>query len=245
MSPSPLNNTFSLHTIGLVHSPFKEKFGIPRQSGLVPSVHGHIALIPPYSAADTVRGLEQFSHLWVTFVFHQHVNRDWSALVRPPRLGGNEKVGVYASRSTFRPNMLGQSVVKLESVEIHKGQAKIKISGFDLMDQTPVLDIKPYIPYNDAIEGATGGFAATAPRPMLDVVFKELAEAKCRRLENESRPKLHALIREVLIQDPRPAYRKQEPAGRIYGVRLFDLDVRFSIDQDIATVLDIHHQDAD
>ena len=234
-----MTDSFQFSTIGRIHSPFKEKFGIPRQSGLSPSVRGEIQLLPPCDTPDTVRGLERFSHLWVIFVFHQHIEREWSPLVRPPRLGGNKKVGVFASRSTFRPNMIGQSIVKLEGIETQAGRTRIHISGFDLLDGTPVLDIKPYIPYNDAVDGASGGFAPSAPDQVLDVLFSAEAERKCRQLENQQRPNLQNLISEILCLDPRPAYRRDESEERIYGVRLFDLNVRFRVHDKVAKVVDI------
>lgn len=234
-----MSQTFQFQAIGHIHSPFKEKFGIPRQSGLASSASGTLELLPPYDHVDSVRGLERFSHIWVIFVFHKHLDRDWSALVRPPRLGGNDKAGVFASRSPYRPNMIGQSVVKLDAIRSESGHANLSISGFDLLDGTPVLDIKPYIPYNDALPGASGGFAPTAPDIVLDVVFSPQAEAQCQQLEGEQHPKLRQLISEVLCLDPRPAYRRAEVSDRVYGIRLYDVDVRFRVDGCHAEVVEI------
>lgn len=232
-----MSNIFHVQTIGRIHSPFKEKFGIPRQSGLSPSASGTLELLLPCDNVDAVRGLEKFSHIWVIFVFHHHLDREWSPLVRPPRLGGNQKVGVFASRSTFRPNMIGQSVVKLDSIVAENGRVSLNISGFDLLDGTPVLDIKPYIPYNDAVQEASSGFAPSAPDRVLEVVFSQNANEESLLLEGVTRPNLRHLIVEVISLDPRPAYRRNEPAGRIYGVKLFDLDIRFRIENDVAEVL--------
>lgn len=234
-----MHDSFEFKAIGHIHSPFKEKFGIPRQSGLTPSAKGKIELHTPYNHMDTVRGLERFSHIWVTFVFHQHLERDWSALVRPPRLGGNKKVGVFASRSTFRPNMIGQSVIQLESIGVENGVASLNISGLDLLDGTPVLDIKPYIPYNDALSDASSGFAPHAPDQVLKVEFSSVAAAQCHTLENRDRPHLGQLISEMVSLDPRPAYKKDESSARMYGVCLFDVNVQFSIQGDRATITDI------
>lgn len=225
--------------IAIIDSPFKEKFGIPRQSGLAPSAVGKVRLVPPYDQADAVRGLENFSHLWLLFLFDQHMDRDWTPLIRPPRLGGNEKIGVFASRSTFRPNMIGQSVVKLESVETRNGEVCLTVSGIDLLDQTAIIDIKPYVPYSDALPDADGSFARLAPEAGFDIHIPNDVSADVERFETDQRPNLRALIIEVLQQDPRPAYRKGKQEERIYGVKLFDLDIRFFVSNKVITVAEI------
>lgn len=219
---------FELDTLGLIHSPYKEKFAIPRQPGLVTSSTARLELLPPYNQADTVRGLEQFSHLWLSFVFHQTMDQGWHPTVRPPRLGGNERVGVFATRSTFRPNPLGLSVVPLLGVTLERGGVWLELGAVDLLDGTPIVDIKPYIPYADSLPQARGGFAPEAPGDLLTVHFSPEAEAALAH-HQRSLPQLRQFIGEVLAQDPRPAYKKGKADEKEYGVRLFDLNVRFRI----------------
>ena len=220
--------------IGTISSPFKEKFGIPRQSLLAPANLCKLVLISPYDQADCVRSLESFSHVWVQFVFHQTAARGWSALVRPPRLGGNRKVGVFASRSTHRPNSLGLSLVELVSIDLQAG-VSLTLRGADLLDGTPVLDIKPYIPFVEAQPQARADFI-DGPPPCLPVQWSPLALQHLAALPNPPNA-LVALIEQVLSQDPRPAYQ-HDPARR-YGIRLFDLDVHFQIDYDQVVVTEI------
>lgn len=217
-----MDSEIKLKPIGIIRSCFTDKFGIPRQPGLVKSATATLELVPPYNTAEAVRGLEEFSHVWIIFVFHQSVSESWKATVRPPRLGGNERVGVFASRSNFRPNPLGLSVVKLLSV---KGTS-LKLGGGDFLDGTPVLDIKPYIPYGDSIPEAKGAFAGSAPEPVNLVVFDPEVERKLSVLENEQRPALKQLIGDMLSYNPRPAYQDDAP-GRIFGTTVFDLEVRW------------------
>ena len=225
---------FSFAPIGVIHSPFKEKFGIPRQPDLAPHAVVTLELLPPYNQADCVRGLESFSHLWITFVFHETSARGWQPLVRPPRLGGNAKVGVFASRSTHRPNPLGLSLVRLAGIDTSQGVC-LTLLGTDLLDQTPVLDIKPYIPFVEAQPNARGGFAE-APPPTLEVCWSQQARQDLAAL-NTPPADLSQLIEEVLAQDPRPAY--QNTPERIYGVRLYRYNVRFRIVGQRAEVLEI------
>ncbi len=224
MNPPSASNadTFALSPIGRIESDYPDKFGIPRQPGLAPAAHARLVLLPPYDDPLSVRGLEAFSHLWLTFVFHHSPER-WSPLVRPPRLGGNAKVGVFASRSTHRPNRLGLSLVELKGIDISQGGVALALSGHDLLDGTPVLDIKPYLPWAEARHDARAGFAPAAP-PQCPVDFS--AEAEAILAKREDAASLRALIGQVLAQDPRPAYRKGAES-RIYGVRLRDVDVRF------------------
>ncbi len=211
---------FSFDPIGTIHSCYGEKFGIPRQPGLVKSATATLEL--PRNMLDAVRGLEGFSHLWIVFVFHQSMRDEWKATVRPPRLGGNERVGVFASRSNFRPNPIGLSVVELLKIE----GCVLTLGGGDFLDGTPVLDIKPYIPYADRIPGATGAFAGTAPEPVNHVEFTPGAERAVQALENPKRPALRQLVCDMLAFNPRPAYQTDDPE-RVYGTRLFDLEVRW------------------
>jgi len=222
---------FNLPAIGVVHSCYKEKFGIPRQPGLAPASTGIIRLLPPYNLPDAVRGLEENSHIWVQFVFHQCLRDEWKPTVRPPRLGGNERLGVFATRATFRPNPLGLSVVKLEKVEIRYGEVLIHISGLDLVEGTPVLDIKPYIPYVDKVESAKSAFAAEAPvaHPVSWRPEAELALERYIKSHDEKCGDFKALIEQVLQQDPRPAYRHGKSEEKVYGIRLFEADIRFQV----------------
>ena len=220
-------NNFQFSAIGVVHSPYREKFGIPRQPGLA-AVDAVIELLTPYASTDAVHGLEQFSHLWLTFVFHA-VQREWKPLVRPPRLGGNEKIGVFATRSTHRPNPIGLSVVELLRVDVNQG-VRIHIRGADLLDGTPILDIKPYIPYADSIADARAGYAQSSPQRLavewhLDAVNINIDGATKR------------MIADVLSLDPRPAY--QHEPERIYGMHISDFNVRFRIDARAVQVLAI------
>jgi tRNA-Thr(GGU) m(6)t(6)A37 methyltransferase TsaA len=229
--------TYQFDVIGIVHSPYSEKFGIPRQPGLVTAGQATLELLPPYNRAEAVKGLESFSHIWLTFVFHGIKREQWRPTVRPPRLGGNQRLGVFATRSTHRPNPLGLSVVELAGVDCSAGKVVLRLKGADLLDGTPVLDIKPYIPYVDSVPEARGGFASEAPATRLKVVFSEKAAGQC-RAQSGRYPALDMLIREVLAQDPRPAYRaKKEGEGRVYGVGLYDLNIRFQVNGDCAEVV--------
>ena len=214
-----------LQIIGTVHSCYKEKFGIPRQPGLVTEAKGWIELLPPYNKEEMVRGLEGYSYLWVNFVFHQTKELGWSPMVRPPRLGGNAKVGVFASRSMFRPNPIGLSVVKLEEVDCSQG-VKIKISGMDLVDGTPVIDIKPYVPYVDSVADAKGGFAPEAPAADCEVVFSEEADMQIKKIQGRYDADIGLLIKQILQINPAPAYKSEE-VGREYGMKLLDFDLKW------------------
>jgi tRNA-Thr(GGU) m(6)t(6)A37 methyltransferase TsaA len=227
-------NPFEFNAIGTIRSCYTDKFGIPRQPGLVKSATATLGLIPPYNQPEALRGLEDFSHLWIIFIFHQTAVHDWKATVRPPRLGGNERVGVFASRSNFRPNPIGLSVVELLAVE----ETTLKLGGGDFLDGTPVLDIKPYIPYSDCIPDATGAFANEAPQPGNRVVFTPKVNAAFQALETDARPALRQLVSDMLAFNPRPAYQNDEP-GRMYGTRIFDLDVRWKHECNIVTVMEI------
>lgn len=164
-------SAFQFAQIGVIRSPYKEKFAVPRQPGLVKHGGGELHLLPPYNQADAVRGLEAFSHLWVLFVFHQTMEGGWRPTVRPPRLGGNARMGVFATRSTFRPNPIGMSLVKLKGVRCHKDQVILQLGSLDLVDGTPVVDIKPYLPFAEALPDASASYAQQAPQAEMTVSF--------------------------------------------------------------------------
>lgn len=229
---------FTFTPIGIIHSPFKEKFGVPRQPGIAPAVRATLELLPPYDRDEALEGLAGFSHVWIVFVFHATADQGWNPTVRPPRLGGNTRVGVFASRSTFRPNPIGLSVVELAGCGREDGRLLLHLRGADLIDGTPVLDIKPYVPYVDSIPNASGGFAAGAPEVRLAVRFTTEAEAQA-AARAEEYPQLRELITQVLGADPRPAYREDEPAERIYGMRLLDFDLRWRVEEGVAVVVEL------
>ncbi|TQV73991.1 tRNA (N6-threonylcarbamoyladenosine(37)-N6)-methyltransferase TrmO [Aliikangiella marina] len=228
---------FQFDTIGVVHSPFKQKFAIPRQPGLS-NAKASIEMLAPYNDPQALLGIEQFSHLWLSFIFHQNISKGWSPLVRPPRLGGNQKIGVFATRSSFRPNPVGLSVVRFERLRQSDEQLFIDIEGVDLLDQTPIIDIKPYIPYADSLSDATGGFAHDSPSPLLSVIFSAEAQSQLDRFEQRY-PDLRKLIDQVLSQDPRPAYKKDKIDNKVYAVSLYDFDIRWQVDNSTCQVLEI------
>jgi tRNA-Thr(GGU) m(6)t(6)A37 methyltransferase TsaA len=225
-----------LQPIGILHSPYREKFIVPRQPRLVDAVRAELHLTPPYNRAEAVRDLEQFSHLWLIFLFHQSMAHGWQATVRPPRLGGNRRIGVFASRSPFRPNPIGLSAVALTAVRQTDHGPILELTGVDLVDGTPVLDIKPYLPYSDAIDQATGGFAELAPAAAMPVDFSASARQQLARLA-EGYPQLQQLIVELLAADPRPAYRRARQDDREYGALLYDFNIRWKIVAGTALVL--------
>jgi len=214
-------DVFSFTPIGHLATPFPDKFGIPRQPSLAPHAIGSLRLLPPFDRPEAVRGLETFSHVWLTFVFHQTAD-GWSPTVRPPRLGGNKRVGVFASRAPYRPNPIGLSLVELAGVETVDGVV-LRFRGVDLVDGTPILDIKPYIPFVESLPQARGGFV-DGPPPRLAVHWSPQAEAACSAAQQKY-PDLHWLIEEVLAQDPRPAYA--DDPQRQYGVRLYEFDIKW------------------
>lgn len=228
------NKSITCNYIGHVASPFKEKFAIPRQPGLVDAAQGKVMLTGDANNAELVKELEQFSHIWLLFVFHGTQAQGWKPLVRPPRLGGNKKIGVLATRSTFRPNPIGMSVVKLLHVEVINKRVTLHISGIDLLDQTPIIDIKPYIPYSDALPGANAGFAQTQPNNNLAVMFSKAAQLSLIQFEQEY-PRLGQLIEQVLAQDPRPAYKQDKMDDKTYGMTLYDLNIEWQM-QDLVSL---------
>lgn len=233
---------FTFPPIGIIHSPFKEKFGVPRQPGIASAAWATLVLLPPYDRDETLEGLAGFSHVWVVFVFHATADQGWHPTVRPPRLGGNARVGVFASRSTFRPNPIGLSVVELAGFGRENGKLVLHLRGADLIDGTPVLDIKPYVPYADSIAHARGGFADSAPETQLAVRFTAEAEAQLAAREAQyphQHPQLRELIAQVLAVDPRPAYRDDAAVERVYGMRLLDFDLRWRVEGASAVVVEL------
>jgi tRNA-Thr(GGU) m(6)t(6)A37 methyltransferase TsaA len=230
--------TYSFQSIGTIHSCFPEKFGIPRQPGLAPDASAVLDIHRPYQNHEAFRDLEHFSHVWILFVFHQCLRAEWKATVRPPRLGGNRRVGVFASRSGFRPNPIGQSAVELVSIEKTPGKIRLHLKGVDLLDGTPVLDVKPYLPYADSLPQARSGFAPDPPPKTLAVRFSDEAARTCRLLEAQSRPRLEPLIVDLLALDPRPGYAP-DSEKRSFGMRLWDLNIRFKVLDDHIEVTSI------
>ncbi|KAJ9434141.1 tRNA-Thr(GGU) m(6)t(6)A37 methyltransferase TsaA [Candidatus Pantoea symbiotica] len=220
---------FAFAQIGVIRSPWKEKFAVPRQPGLVQDGGGELHLLTPYNQPEAVRGLEEFSHLWVLFVFHQTMEGGWRPTVRPPRLGGNARMGVFATRSTFRPNPVGMSLVELKGIRCEKQQVILQLGSLDLVDGTPVVDIKPYLPFAEALPDARAGFAQAAPDASMPVRFSPLAQSQLQQ-QQKTYPQLARFIIEVLAQDPRPAYRKGETEDREYAAWLLDFNVRWRID---------------
>ncbi len=221
----------NIQVIARMKSDFATKFGIPRQSGLVSELRSTIIFEPEYRNADALRGLEGFSHLWIIWQFSEAVRAGWSPTVRPPRLGGNTRLGVFATRSPFRPNNLGLSCVKLLGVEkTAEYGTVIHVAGADLMDGTPIFDIKPYIPYADCQPGATGGFTDTAGEFLLEVDFPA---ALLNKLPEEKREAAVA----VLSHDPRPSY--QRSPERIYGLTFAGYDIRFSVEENKLTITEV------
>ncbi|MBQ7785586.1 MAG: tRNA (N6-threonylcarbamoyladenosine(37)-N6)-methyltransferase TrmO [Clostridia bacterium] len=217
--------------IAHIHSDFKEKFGIPRQSGLVPQTRARIVFEKAYRVADAFRGIEGFSHLWLIWSFSKAEREEWSPTVRPPRLGGNTRMGVFATRSPFRPNPIGLSCVTLEEVIMDPKDGPVLIvGGADLLDGTPIYDIKPYLPYVDSHPDARGGFGAQQLGHALDVVFApELLE----KIGEEKREALMGVLRE----DPRPSY--QNDPNRIYGVAFAQQNICFKVDGGVLTVVSV------
>lgn len=220
--------SLAISPIGTIESPYKQKFAIPRQPGLIPEAKGYLHFASGFDHPDMLRGIDEFSHLWLIFRFHETADKGWSPLVRPPRLGGNERKGVFATRATFRPNGLGLSVVKLDGVVRRHGKLCLQLSGIDLLDGTPVIDIKPYLPYADALPNAIGGFADAEPDAGMSVSFSEAALRFCQ--EYTDHPELQLFIQKVLQQDPRPAYKKVKAQAQQYGMSLYDLNIKWTVE---------------
>lgn len=227
--------TETMRKIATIRTEFPQKFGIPRQSGLVPELRGKVVFEPEYRQPEALRGLEGFSHIWLLWEFSQARRDTWSATVRPPRLGGNERIGVFATRSPFRPNPIGLSSVRLEQIEWDTPEGPVLIvAGADLMDQTPIYDIKPYLVYADCHPDAVDGFVREQERHELDV---HMTPQQCEQVP----PQKFEALRQVLAQDPRPSY--QQDPQRIYGMSFGGLDVRFRVEEDDLYVTEIKEND--
>lgn len=224
-------DTIEVEVIARIHTDFPSKFGIPRQSGIVESLEGKIIFEPKFRSEAAVKGLENHSYLWLIWQFSEVVDQGWNPTVRPPRLGGNTRVGVFASRSPFRPNHLGLSSVKLKRIELDEDLGPILyVSGVDIMDNTPIVDIKPYMPYADSHPEASTGIFENVDKKKLKVHFpQELLD----KVPEEKRD----LMKEVLAEDPRPSY--QNDAQRIYGLSFAGRNVRFRVDEDELIVLEV------
>ncbi|MDO1509679.1 MULTISPECIES: tRNA (N6-threonylcarbamoyladenosine(37)-N6)-methyltransferase TrmO [unclassified Neisseria] len=218
----------TVYSIATVHSPYKQKFGVARQPGLVPAAEVCIELNREFTA-DSIRGLDTFDYVWISFIFHDVINEGWSPLVRPPRLGGKQKMGVFATRSPHRPNHIGLSLLKLERIETGK-TVRLYCSGADLLDDTPVIDIKPYIPFVEAKPDAAGGFAAEKPE---ELTVNWLPDSGADNLAAAERE----VIAQSIAQDPRPAY--QDIPERIYVMAICNYEVKFQIQGKNATIISI------
>jgi tRNA-Thr(GGU) m(6)t(6)A37 methyltransferase TsaA len=224
---APITPIAPIVPIGIIHSCFSEKFGIPRQPGMVKSSSATLEFFPPYNRQEMFRGLEQFSHIWVHFYFHKTASEGWRPTVRPPWLGGKKRLGLFATRSPHRPNHMGLSVVRLEGLEYVAKGVVLKLSGIDFLDKSPVLDIKPYIPYTDSIESAECGYARGEVAEV-KVAFSEQAELFCDDYQRRTGRNLHALISEMIAQDPRPA--SQKGSRSVFGMSLWEVNVRWRVD---------------
>ena len=229
----------TLTHIGIVHSIFKKKFGIPRQPGLVSEASATIELLPPFNNEQFVRGLEGFSHIWVLFVFHASADEGWKSTVRPPRLGGNKRVGVFASRSPFRPNPIGLSAVELEEISFEKGKVFLHLKGIDILDGTPVIDIKPYLPYSDSIPDAIGGYAKAAPERLFEVVFSDEANLRILKEKENGHDRLRELIIDILSHDPRPAYYTSKHRKANFAISILDFEVNWRVNDETVMVTEV------
>ena len=217
--------------IARIHTDFPTKFGIPRQSGLINTLKAVIVFEPEYRNPEALRGLEGFSHIWLIWEFSEAVRDTWSPTVRPPRLGGNTRMGVFATRSPFRPNAIGLSSVKLDGIELHHSLGTIlHISGADMMDNTPIYDIKPYLPYTDSHPEAIGGFADPLDGYTLEVEFPD----KWLQLIPEER---RGALMDVLSHDPRPSYQNDQ--NRIYGLEFAGFDIRFLVNDNVLSIFEV------
>ncbi|MFT5708685.1 MAG: tRNA-Thr(GGU) m(6)t(6)A37 methyltransferase TsaA [Oceanospirillaceae bacterium] len=231
------STAFTFNAIGVIKSPFKEKFGIPRQPGLTPDILSSIHLFNNYNNAQTLDALSSSSHLWILFVFSENYDFGWKPKVRPPRLGGNKKVGVFATRSPYRPNPIGISAVKLAGIRQEQGKFLIDVAGADIMHNTPILDIKPYIPYSDNITGATHSLAQAFAPLSQTVFFSAQAQQACEQFLLRHHESLSIQIEQVLRCDPRPAYHKN--LLREYGINLHNLNIRWQISEHRIDVISI------
>jgi tRNA-Thr(GGU) m(6)t(6)A37 methyltransferase TsaA len=230
------SDRYELRPIGIIRSCYKDKFGVPRQPGLVTAAEARLELFDDLVREESLAGLKGFSHLWLIFVFHLCLGAGWKPAVRPPRLGGNRKVGVFASRSPFRPNPIGLSAVELVGIERDGKNLSLRLRGADMVDGTPVLDIKPYVPYADALPDAAAGFATEPPRDDRPVNFTPEARRQILDADPAGDLRLALLIEQILRQDPRPAYMDRRSARTDFGMRLYELNVKWSLTGDGAMV---------
>lgn len=237
---SDSDSSIQIQPIGHIHSPYKQKFAIPRQANLVAEAQGEVVLVDSFTDTNSVRELENFSHLWLLFYFHETAAQGWTPTVQPPRLGGKERVGVFASRSPFRPNAIGMSAVKNLGYQYQDqdGKLVIRVGGIDLLHGTPIVDIKPYLPYADCLPEASGGFASEVPGQPLKIDFSAQAESSLQRLTAQH-PELRNFVIAVLQQDPRPAWRVKEIDNKQYGMTLYDLNIKWQVDADTIQVIQI------
>lgn len=233
--------TQELITIATVRTPFAQKFAIPRQPNLVTEAIGHVEFTGKFNDPNFLRQIEEFSHLWLLFLFHATADQGWSPTVQPPRLGGKERVGVFASRSPFRPNPIGMSVVRNLGIEEGDNKLILRVGGVDMLDGTPIIDIKPYVVYADSLPDARSGFASTAPGHQCEVRFTKIASQKLPGLETLY-PGLETLIRSVLSQDPRPAWRASKADDKQYGMTLYDVNIKWHMNDDEVLVVDMERQ---
>ena len=228
-----MSDSFEMQVIARIRSDFGSKFGVPRQSGLVDALEAAVVFEPPYRNPDALRGLEGFSHIWLVWAFHQSQRTEWSPTVRPPRLGGNQRVGVFATRSPFRPNPIGLSSVRLDRIAHTDALGPVlHVRGADLVDGTPILDIKPYLPYVDSHPDAVGGFADPVKDLRLEVVCPP-------SLLEPLSPRQREALLQVLEEDPRPSY--QDDPERVYGMDFAGYNVRFAVAGDTLTVCGVEH----
>jgi len=230
------SHLLTLQSLAEVRTPFKDKFGIPRQASLLDDFEAQIIMHEPFNTLDAFRGIESFSHLWLSFIFHKN-DTQWRPLIRPPRLGGNQKIGVFASRSSFRPNRLGLSLVKFKKIEKNGKNVVLTTSCPDLIDQTPIVDIRPYVAYSDHAPNSQCGYAQHEPEARLKVSYSTQAQQQIERLSTHYPNNLKRLIETSLRYDPRPAYKQAKQDQRVYHIRLYDVEISFSITQQSANII--------
>lgn len=250
-SPDPATPVLApviLQPIARIHSPYRQKFAIPRQPNLVREAVGDIHFLPAFADANSLRGVEGFSHLWLVFLFHETAGKEWTPTVTPPRLGGTERVGVFASRSPYRPNAIGLSVVETVKVIQRGPELILRVRGIDLLDGTPILDIKPYVPYADSIADAVGGYAPAAPHSKPDSAEESSSSITVSFTDNSLNQinkidfklcDLQRFIHDVLLQDPRPAQHVRKHDDREYGMHLYDFNIRWRVAGTVAEVLSV------
>jgi tRNA-Thr(GGU) m(6)t(6)A37 methyltransferase TsaA len=228
---------FSFTPIGVVRSCYTGKFGIPRQPRLVRAAESQLELFPEFAREEAFARIEGFSHLWLIFVFHDCVGAGWKPTVRPPRLGGRRKVGIFASRAPYRPNPIGISAVENLGLKHSGGRLYLSLGGVDLLDGTPVLDVKPYVPYADSVPNAQAGFAAESPGREWPVTFSAEAHDQIAAADPDGTRQLALLITQILQQDPRPGYMDRYPGRTKFGMRLYDLEIRWNLNHDGVAVV--------